>query len=141
MDPENAWYTYNIFSVIVNNNYCQYHSSLHRKKLISAIFLSKKYLIFRDTSQTTSVASSQTETKLLGEISLFQKNRETVLVFGGRDPHKTYGVGRNTSKDVFRYLPDTNAWEFVGEIPEPRQHHSTEFYKGRIWLVGKNDDF
>lgn len=93
-------------------------------------------IFFRD-SQTTSVASSQTETKLLGEISLFQKNRETVLVFGGRDPHKTYGVGRNTAKDIFRYLPDNNAWEFVGELPEPRQHHCTEFFKGRIWLVGK----
>ncbi|KAJ8961338.1 hypothetical protein NQ314_005949 [Rhamnusium bicolor] len=65
------------------------------------------------------------------------KDRETVLVFGGIDPHNDYGVGRNTGKNIFRYVPDENIWEFVGELPVPRHHHCVQFFKARIYLVGK----
>lgn len=71
------------------------------------------------------------------EMSLFILDRESVLVFGGIDPHNNYGVGRNTGKDVFRYLPDSNVWEYIGDLPEPRHHHSVSFLKGRVYLCGK----
>lgn len=73
---------------------------------------------------------------LLNEGSLFAPDRETVLVFGGIDPHSQYGIGRNTGKDVYRYVPETNTWEFVTELPEPRHHHAVTFLKGRVYLVG-----
>lgn len=37
------------------------------------------------------------------EGSLFNWDRETVLVFGGIDPHTTYGIGKNTGKDIYRF--------------------------------------
>lgn len=36
--------------------------------------------------------------------SLFNWDRETVLVFGGIDPHTTYGQGKNTGKDIYRFV-------------------------------------
>ncbi|KAG7307534.1 hypothetical protein JYU34_007739 [Plutella xylostella] len=71
--------------------------------------------------------------------SLFHWDRETVLVFGGIDPHTTYGTGRNTGKDIFRFDPVTNVWDCVGELPEPRHHHSVAFLRGRVYLVGGAD--
>ncbi|CAH1156246.1 unnamed protein product [Phaedon cochleariae] len=82
---------------------------------------------------------ASTRRDLLKEDSLFQKNRETVLVFGGIDAHSDYGTGRNTGKDIYRYLPAVNTWEFVAELPEPRHHHCAEFFKGKIFLVGGGD--
>lgn len=93
---------------------------------------------FRDSPATT-MTSSQTETQLLSELSLFQKTRETVLVFGGRDPHKQTLGERYTGCDVFRYHTENNFWECVSKIPEPRHHHCTEFFQGKIWLVGKTE--
>lgn len=75
------------------------------------------------------------------ETSLFLPDRESVVVFGGIDPHNNYGVGRNTGKDIFRYLPDYNIWEYVGDLPEPRHHHSVAFLKGRVYLAGKYENF
>lgn len=73
----------------------------------------------------------------LCETSLFNAERESVLVFGGVDPHNNYGVSRNTGKDIFRYLPDSNVWEYVGDLPEPRHHHSVAFLRGRVYLCGR----
>ncbi|XP_045532146.1 uncharacterized protein LOC123719519 isoform X3 [Pieris brassicae] len=71
--------------------------------------------------------------------SLFNWDRETVLVFGGIDPHTPYGVAGNTGKDIYRFDPVTNIWESVGELPEPRHHHSVAFLRGRVFLVGGAD--
>ncbi|CAH0406392.1 unnamed protein product [Chilo suppressalis] len=71
--------------------------------------------------------------------SLFNWDKETVLVFGGIDPHTNYGLGRNTGKDIYRYDPVTNVWENVGDLPEPRHHHSVAFLRGRVYLVGGAD--
>ncbi|XP_069365689.1 uncharacterized protein [Maniola hyperantus] len=71
--------------------------------------------------------------------SLFNWDRETVLVFGGIDPHTSYGVAGNTGKDIFRFDPVTNSWDLVGELPEPRHHHSVAFLRGRVFLVGGAD--
>ncbi|XP_024944577.1 uncharacterized protein LOC107271498 isoform X2 [Cephus cinctus] len=73
------------------------------------------------------------------ENSLFFREREAVLVFGGIDPNKEYGCTGNTGKDMYRYSPIKNEWEFVGEIPEPRHHHSVAYLKGRIYLAGGAD--
>ncbi|XP_063983605.1 uncharacterized protein LOC135165826 isoform X1 [Diachasmimorpha longicaudata] len=64
---------------------------------------------------------------------------ETVLVFGGIDPHVEYGVPGNTGRDIYRYKSVENIWEFVGEIPEPRHHHSLCVLGRRIYLVGGGD--
>ncbi|XP_068629664.1 uncharacterized protein [Battus philenor] len=77
--------------------------------------------------------------KYFVEGSLFNWDRETVLVFGGTDPHTAYGVGRNTGKDIYRFDPVTNSWDYVGDLPEPRHHHSVAFLKGRVYLVGGAD--
>ncbi|KAL2716917.1 uncharacterized protein V1478_012617 [Vespula squamosa] len=71
--------------------------------------------------------------------SLFYPDRESILVFGGIDPHEGYGHPGNTGKDIYRFKPDENLWEFVGEIPQPRHHHSVVYLKGRIYLVGGAD--
>ncbi|XP_026329412.1 uncharacterized protein LOC113237250 isoform X2 [Hyposmocoma kahamanoa] len=73
------------------------------------------------------------------EGSLFNWDRETVLVFGGIDPHTTYGIGKNTGKDIYRFDPVLNVWEYVGDLPEPRHHHSVAFLRGRVYLVGGAD--
>ncbi|XP_049867248.1 uncharacterized protein LOC126367662 [Pectinophora gossypiella] len=73
------------------------------------------------------------------EGSLFNWDRETVLVFGGIDPHNQYGTGKNNGKDIFRFDPVTNVWDFVGDLPEPRHHHSVAFLRGRVYLVGGAD--
>lgn len=69
--------------------------------------------------------------------SLFMPDRETVLVFGGIDPHTDLGVGRNTGKDILRYLPEKNVWEYVGGIPAPRHHHGVAFLMGKVFVCGK----
>lgn len=82
------------------------------------------------------IPAHPTNHKFLAKGSLFSNDRESVLVFGGLDPHTSYGVNRNTGKDIYRYLPETNCWDYVGELPEPRQHHATAFFKGRVYLAG-----
>ncbi|XP_043787863.1 uncharacterized protein LOC122712356 [Apis laboriosa] len=71
--------------------------------------------------------------------SLFFPDRESVLVFGGVDPHEEYGRPGNTGKDIYRFKPDQNIWEFVGEIPRARHHHSVAYLRGRIYIVGGAD--
>ncbi|XP_046596989.1 uncharacterized protein LOC124294665 [Neodiprion lecontei] len=71
--------------------------------------------------------------------SLFYPDRESVLVLGGIDTHEEYGCTGNTGKDMYRFKPEENSWEFVGEIPEPRHHHSVVYLKGRVYLVGGAD--
>ncbi|XP_011308672.1 uncharacterized protein [Fopius arisanus] len=63
----------------------------------------------------------------------------TVLVFGGIDPHVEYGVRGNTGRDIYRYKSVENVWEFVGELPEPRHHHSVALMWGKIYLIGGAD--
>lgn len=86
-------------------------------------------------------ACSSVGQNLLKNRSLYQEDRETVLVLGGVDPYNEYGVGRNTGRDIYRYSANENAWEFVGELPEPRHHHSAQFLKGRLFLAGKYIDY
>ncbi|CAL7947435.1 unnamed protein product [Xylocopa violacea] len=71
--------------------------------------------------------------------SLFFPDRESVLVFGGVDPHEEYGQPGNTGKDMYRFKPNENIWEFVGEIPRARHHHSVAYLRGRIYVVGGAD--
>ncbi|KAK1133722.1 hypothetical protein K0M31_011516 [Melipona bicolor] len=71
--------------------------------------------------------------------SLFFPDRESILVFGGVDSHEEYGRPGNTGKDIRRFKPDENIWEFVGEIPRARHHHSVAYLKGRIYVVGGAD--
>ncbi|KAK9295619.1 hypothetical protein QLX08_010110 [Tetragonisca angustula] len=71
--------------------------------------------------------------------SLFFPDRESILVFGGLDPHEEYGRPGNTGKDIYRFKPDENIWEFVDEIPRARHHHSVAYLKGRIYVVGGAD--
>ncbi|KAJ8967802.1 hypothetical protein NQ317_013590 [Molorchus minor] len=52
--------------------------------------------------------------QLLSDTSLFQKDRETVLVLGGIDIHSDYGTGKNTGRNIFRYVPDDNKWGICG---------------------------
>lgn len=54
------------------------------------------FLIFRNR------VSRLDKSELLSESSLFIYDRESVLVFGGIDPHNNYGIGRNTGKDIYR---------------------------------------
>lgn len=70
--------------------------------------------------------------------SLFFPDREAILVFGGVDPHEEYGRAGNTGKDMYRFKPDENIWEFVGEIPQARHHHSIAYLRGRIYVVGES---
>ena len=73
------------------------------------------------------------------ESTLFLPERETILVFGGADPYSPYGDPTNSGDHIFRYLPDSNVWEHVGTMPEPRTHHGVAFLKGRIYLAGGTD--
>ncbi|XP_017778124.1 PREDICTED: uncharacterized protein LOC108563839 [Nicrophorus vespilloides] len=75
----------------------------------------------------------------LTETSLYYLEHESVLVFGGINVHNKYGIGRNTGKDIYRYLPINNDWEYVGEMPAPRTHHCVAFMSGRIYVVGGSD--
>ncbi|XP_076386689.1 uncharacterized protein LOC100877623 isoform X2 [Megachile rotundata] len=70
--------------------------------------------------------------------SLFFPDRESILVFGGVDPHEECGPG-NTGKGIYRFKPDENIWEFVDEIPQARHHHSVAYLRGRIYVVGGAD--
>lgn len=93
---------------------------------------------FRNELKTVKFDHSSQIKNLLLEGSLYDANRETVLIFGGIDPHSHYGIGRNTGKDIYQYIPESNCWKFVTELPEPRHHHCVAFLHGRIYLVGKN---
>ncbi|KAJ8680015.1 hypothetical protein QAD02_015802 [Eretmocerus hayati] len=67
--------------------------------------------------------------------------QEVILVFGGIDPHTKYGRKGSSGKDMYCYRPDENRWTFVGEMPEPRHHHSVVAYlTGRVYLAGKCDE-
>ncbi|XP_069703946.1 uncharacterized protein [Periplaneta americana] len=81
----------------------------------------------------------QSNKNYLAEGSLFCPDSGTVLVFGGIDPHSQYGVALNTGKHIYRYQAETNSWDIVGELPEPRHHHSAAYLKGRVYLVGGAD--
>lgn len=87
-----------------------------------------------------SVFSSCTITSVstyLGKKSLFMKDKETILVFGGIDPNTNFGVGCNTGKNIFRYHIGQNAWKPVGEMPVARYNHNVIFLLGKIFLVGE----
>ncbi|XP_072944216.1 uncharacterized protein [Epargyreus clarus] len=73
------------------------------------------------------------------EKSLFNWERETVLVFGGIDPHTPYGLADNKGDNIYRFDPVSNTWDCVDSLPEPRHHHSVAFLRGRVYLVGGAD--
>lgn len=64
------------------------------------------------------------------------QDHEAVLVFGGIDPHGEYGRRGNTGRDVYGY-EGPSGWRFVGEMPEPRHHHSVAYYAGRVYVAGE----
>ncbi|GLV32430.1 uncharacterized protein CBL_00861 [Carabus blaptoides fortunei] len=74
--------------------------------------------------------------KFLSDGSLFSYDRESVIIFGGLDANSAFGTKGNTAKDIYRYLPEGNTWDYVGELPEPRHYHSTAFFRGRVYLAG-----
>ncbi|XP_059057175.1 uncharacterized protein LOC131850828 [Achroia grisella] len=111
-------------------------------------FQSPQLSLFNQSKQSLArVNMNKLSTSILGpsnknyitEGSLFNWDRETVLVFGGIDPHNPYGTGRNTGKNIYRYDPVMNVWDYVGDLPEPRHHHSIAFLRGRVYLVGGAD--
>ncbi|XP_030027173.1 uncharacterized protein LOC115445154 isoform X2 [Manduca sexta] len=106
---------------------------------ISLFNQSKESLARMNMNKLSTSILGPSNKKYIAEGSLFNWDRETVLVFGGIDPHTDYGVGRNTGKDIYRFDPVTNVWEYVGDLPEPRHHHSVAFLRGRVYLVGGAD--
>lgn len=44
--------------------------------------------------------------------SLFFPDRESIIVFGGIDPHSKYGDGRNTGRNIFRFHSGMNTTMF-----------------------------
>lgn len=90
---------------------------------------------FDRTSSQSFDTGTHSFTPRIGKSETYEE--ETVLVFGGIDPHVEYGLPGNTGKDIYRYLQKQNLWEFVGEMPEARHHHSLAYMNGRIYLVGK----
>lgn len=73
--------------------------------------------------------------------SLFLSNKETVLVFGGVDPHHSHGSGHNNGKGVYRYVQNRRHWDLVDELPEPRHHHAVAFCKGKVYVIGSRQIF
>ncbi|XP_050345745.1 uncharacterized protein LOC126770390 [Nymphalis io] len=106
---------------------------------ISMFNLSKESLARINMNKLSTSNLGPSNKNYLAEGSLFNWDRETVLVFGGIDPHTSYGIARNTGKDIFRFDPVINSWDLVGELPEPRHHHSVAFLRGRVFLVGGAD--
>ncbi|XP_061712454.1 uncharacterized protein LOC133521482 isoform X1 [Cydia pomonella] len=106
---------------------------------ISLFNQSKESLARKNMNKLSTSILGPTNKIYTADGSLFNYTRETVLVFGGIDPHANYGLGRNTGKDIFRFDPVTNTWDIVGELPEPRHHHSVAFLRGRVYLVGGSD--
>lgn len=49
-----------------------------------------------------SISMLGSQKEYISERSLFLPDRESVIVFGGIDPHNTLGLGRNTGKDICR---------------------------------------
>nr|XP_022918626.1 uncharacterized protein LOC111427625 isoform X3 [Onthophagus taurus] len=122
-----------------------YFTTTKQKNLFSNVFRQKVSSIDRTKLSTFGSIASSTipllprQERYLDSTSLFLAERESVMVFGGIDPHSGYGSGRNTGKDIFRYLPDVNVWEYVGEMPAPRNHHNVVFMVGRVYIVGGSD--
>ncbi|KAF7988790.1 hypothetical protein HCN44_007100 [Aphidius gifuensis] len=92
----------------------------------------KKYSV----EQVSSSMINQTKINSQDNNTLWFSDCEAILVIGGIDPHCDYGSIGNTGRDMYRYKPKDNSWEFVGEIPEPRHHHSVAFLRDRVYLVG-----
>ncbi|KAL3268360.1 hypothetical protein HHI36_007476 [Cryptolaemus montrouzieri] len=104
------------------------------------LFTDSRNNFFRLNMNRLSKSALGPEKKVyITDTSLFYSERESILIFGGLDPHGIFGTGRNTGKEIFRYVPHQNQWEIVGELPEPRQHHCVAFMKGRVYLVGGAD--
>ncbi|XP_044754523.1 uncharacterized protein LOC123313627 [Coccinella septempunctata] len=109
-------------------------------KDIRLLFTDSKNEFFKLNMNRISKSALGPENKIyITDTSLFFAERESILTFGGLDPHASFGTGRNTGKEIFRYVPHQNQWEQVGELPEPRQHHCVAFMKGRVYLVGGAD--
>lgn len=72
----------------------------------------------------------------LAEGSLFYKKRDAVLIFGGIDQNEKLERKSILGKDIYRYHPEGNFWEVVGELPEPRHHHRVALLKGYVFVVG-----
>lgn len=74
---------------------------MYQPKIIKNIPLTFFYLEINRNKLSTSVLGPSNK-NYIADGSLFNWDRETVLVFGGIDPHMPYGIGRNTGKDMFR---------------------------------------
>ncbi|XP_053625412.1 uncharacterized protein LOC128683624 isoform X2 [Plodia interpunctella] len=111
----------------------------NRSPQISLFNQSKESLARQNLNKLSMSVLGPNNKNYMNDGSLFNWDRETVLVFGGIDPHTTYGSGRNTGKNIYRFDPVTNVWDYVGDLPEPRHHHSVAFLRGRVYLVGGAD--
>ncbi|XP_063892356.1 uncharacterized protein LOC110372548 isoform X1 [Helicoverpa armigera] len=107
--------------------------------LISLFNQSKESLAKTNMNKLSTSILGPSNKNYIAEGSLFNWDRETVLVFGGIDLLTPYGFGGNTGKYIYRFDPVTNVWDYVGDLPEPRHHHSVAFLRGRVYLVGGAD--
>ncbi|XP_022820126.1 uncharacterized protein LOC111352043 isoform X3 [Spodoptera litura] len=106
---------------------------------ISLFNQSKESLAKTNMNKLSTSILGPSNKNYIAEGSLFNWDRETVLVFGGIDHLTTYGFGGNIGKYIYRFDPVTNVWDYVGDLPEPRHHHSVAFLRGRVYLVGGAD--
>ncbi|KAJ8722571.1 hypothetical protein PYW07_003751 [Mythimna separata] len=106
---------------------------------ISLFNQSKESLAKMNMNKLSTSILGPSNKNYIAEGSLFNWDRETVLVFGGIDLLTPYGFGGNTGKYIYRFDPVTNVWDYVGDLPEPRHHHSVGFLRGRVYLVGGAD--
>lgn len=85
---------------------------------------SHNYTLFNFRNKlSTSILGPSNKTYIV-DGSLFNWDRETVLVFGGTDPHTGYGVGRNTGKDIYRFVRE------VFTLPVVQYHFCSLCYPG-----------
>lgn len=68
--------------------------------------------------------------------SLYLKNSETILVFGGINPDDNVHTFKNEGKQVLRYVPSTNEWEIISYMVKSRQYHAIAYFQGRVYLAG-----
>ncbi|KAK0078846.1 hypothetical protein PV325_002037 [Microctonus aethiopoides] len=123
---ENNTDTEEPLSPVVQQNTLNKYKNLYRPK-------------FDSVNQINNIDSLEKSENYFPDHSLFYPDCESVLVLGGIDLHLDCGASVNSGKDMYRYNPMENVWEFVGEIPKPRHHHSTIYFNGRVYLAGGAD--
>lgn len=121
---ENNTDTEEPLSPVVQQNTLNKYKNLYRPKSDSV-------------QQINNIDSLEKSENYFPDHSLFYPECESVLVLGGIDLHLDCGASVNSGKDMYRYKPMENVWEFVGVIPKPRHHHSTIYFNGRVYLAGE----